>query len=217
MPYDKFSRKEKISVPLALSLSVLLFASFSPFEPPAPGNCAPDTKPFYGYSFLYPDIINVNAAYAPFFLRWDDYYQQVYFNKDIQRDENIKEWIERFCGQPEYADVEYVVYKSDFDELVRLRNATLDKERRTPLPYSLAGNTFAEMLAINQCTEVIDYLMYAKKCEPYVIAQGDGWTLPERDPQTMNTLINEGMGRFEQTSSYFIRLRYAYQMIRLAH
>ena len=213
---------------------VLLFTSFSPDEnpstvhrPPAfaeasagkpsSGSCSPDATPFYGYTFLYPEIINKNAAYAPFFLRWGDYYQQIYFSKDVQREENIREWIERFCGQPEYADVEEVVYKSDIDDLVQLRNAALDKQKRTLLPYSMGGNTFAEMLALNGCTEVIDYLMYAKKCEPYVVAQGDGWTLPVRDLETMYTLINEGMGRFEQTASYFVRLRYAYQMIRMAH
>ena len=180
-------------------------------------NCSPDARPFYGYTFLYPEIINKDAAYAPFFLRWDDYYQQYYFNKDIQKDENIKEWIERFCGQPEADDVGVVVYESNFDELVRLRNAALDKNQKTPLPHMLAGNTFAEMLVLNGCTEAIDYLMFAKKCEPFVIAQGDGWTIPERDPEAMYELINEGMGRFGQTTSNFIRLRYAYQIIRLAH
>ncbi len=203
-------------------VALFIFSSFSPDEQQTANNaeeqrCVPGSQPFYGYTFLYPDIINKNAAYAPFLLRWDDYYAQYYFGKDIQREENIKEWIERFCGQPEPADVEYVVYKSNFDELVRLRDATLDKTKKTPLPYLLGGNTFAEMLAFNGCVEVIDYLMYAKKCEPYVIAQGDGWTLPERDTEAMYELINEGLGRFAQTESHFVRLRYAYQIVRMAH
>lgn len=224
MPSDQFSRRKKVSACFALGLLIFFSTSFSPFEQPSTvnrqpstGNCSPDARPFYGYTFLNPDIIHKNAAYAPFFLRWDDYYEQIYFSKDSQKEENIREWIERFCGQPEYADVEEVVYQSNFDDLVQLRNAALDKQKRTLLPFSMGGNTFAEMLALNGCTEVIDYLMFAKKCEPYVLAQGDGWKLPERDVQTMYTLINEGMGRFDQTSSYFVRLRYAYQVIRLAH
>lgn len=231
MPSDQFSRKKTIGACIALGLLILFSAFFSPnIEPPTidrppstvdpqslTGNCSPDAKPFYGYTFLSPEIINKNAAYAPFFLRWGDYYQKIYFDKDIQKDENIKEWIERFCGQPEYDDVERVVYESNFDDLVQLHEAALDKQKRTPLPYLLSGNTFAEMLALNGCTEVIDYLMFAKKCEPYVIAQGDGWTVQKRDAETMYTLINEGMGRFEQTTSHFVRLRYAYQVIRMAH
>jgi hypothetical protein len=218
-----FSRKKKIGATAALGLFILFSTSFSPYEKPTTNNeqlttnCDPNARPFYGYTFLHPDIVNMNAAYAPFFLRWDDYYEQFYFNKDIQRDENIGEWIERFCGQPAYEDVEEVVYKAHIDDLVQLREAALDKERKTYFSILLAGNTFAEMLALNGCTEVIDYLMYAKKCEPHVVAQGDGWKLPERDLETMYALINEGMGRFEQTSSHFVKLRYAYQMIRMAH
>lgn len=231
MPNDMFSGNEKLSasagpqinVRLLLGLAFLFSTSFfSPGEPLSGQNktqsqCAPNGETFYGYSFLHPDIINKNAAYAPFFIKWDDYYQQYYFNRDIQRQENIEEWIERFCGQPEAADVEYVVYKSSIDELVRLRNSTLDPKKNTPLPYQLADNTFAEMLVLNGCIEVIDYLMYAKRCEPYVITAGDGWTIPERDPEAMYELINEGLGRFKQTSSYFVKLRYTYQIVRLAH
>lgn len=220
MPNDSISRKEKIGAWLALSLCFGFFTSFFPLEQPAEQpteNCNPGAKPFYGYTFLNPDIVNKKAAYAPFFLRWGDYYKEIYFDKDIQREGNIQEWIERFCGQPEYEDVEMVVYKSNFDELVQLRQAALDKQKKTPLPYAMGGNTFAEMLALNGCTEVIDYLMFAKKCEPYVLAQGDGWKLPEPDLQAMYTLINEAMGRFEQTSSNFVRLRYAYQAVRMAH
>ncbi len=202
---------------------LLLLSAFLPYtltEPPAPARvdaCDPNARPFSGYSFLLPDIINKNAAYAPFFVRWDDYYQRFYFNRDIQRDENIEEWIGRFCNQPLPADVEYVVYKASINELIGLRSAALEKGGGALLPYSLAGNTFAELLAVNGCTEAIDYLMYAKKCEPYVIARSDGWTVPERDPDAMQELIEEGKGRFLYTESHFFRQRYAYQVVRLAH
>lgn len=206
---------------LAWPFLLLLLCSFFPFQPaPAPKTasaCDPNARPFSGYTFLLPDIINKNAAYAPFFVTWDDYYQRFYFNRDIQKEENIEEWIGRFCDQPLAADVEYVVYKAGIDELIGLREATLAKGGEAYLPYTLGGNTFAEMLALNGCTEAVDYLMFAKKCEPHVIAYNDGWQLPERDPEAMQILIEEGKGRFLQTRSHFFRLRYAYQMVRLAH
>jgi hypothetical protein len=197
-------------------LFIFLFASFSPNEQRTT-NCDPDAQPFYGYTFLYPEIVNKNAAYAPFFMRWDHYYQQVYFSKDIQKEENIEEWVGRFCGQPEAADVEEVVYNTDVQDLIHLHYATEDKEKKTLLPPLLSGNTFAEMIALNGCTEVIEYLMYAKKCEPYVVPTGDAWTPPAHDEETMYELITEGQGRFKETKSHFIKLRYAYQIIRLAH
>ena len=197
---------------------ILLFISTSFFPnrrstPP----CSPNAQPFYGYTFLDPEIINKNAAYAPFFLRWDDYYQRFYFNRDIQKQENIEEWIERFCGQPVAADVEKVIYKTDNSALARLRDCAFDKSKKKQLPYALGGNTFAEMIALNGCHEVVEYLMFARKCEPYTVAPASGWTVEERDPVAMQSLIEEGKNRFMQTESHFVRLRYAYQIIRLAH
>lgn len=206
---------------LVWPLLFLLLCSFFPFQPLPPkaekNACDPGARPFSGYTFILPEIINKNAAYAPFFVTWEDYYQRFYFNRDIQKQENIEEWIGRFCGRPLPADVEYVVYQTQIDDLIGLREATLTKGGNALLPFTLAGNTFAELLAMNGCTEAVDYLMFAKKCEPHVIAYGNGWKLPERDVAAMQELIEEGKGRFLQTQSHFFRQRYAYQIIRLAH
>lgn len=208
-------------------LLLLLFCFFCAFFPStrpakggeAPGGtaCDPTALPFAGYSFLVPEIINKDAAYAPFFVRWDDYYQRYYFNRDIQREENIKEWIDRFCSQALPQDVEYLVYKTDLTDLMGLREATVQKGGGALLPFTLSGNTLAEVIAVNGCTEAVDYLMYAKRCEPHVTTYGDGWALPKRDPEAMQELIEEGKGRFLQTQSHFFRQRYAYQIVRLAH
>ncbi len=200
-----------------LLLCALFTTSFAPYQPdPPPGSCS--TMPaFTGYTFLHPDIINTSAAYAPFFIQWDDYYRQFYFNRDIQREENVAEWVERFCGQPVPEDVDFLVYKADFTELEGLRVAAADPKKLTSLPYQLAGNTFAEMLALNGCTEVVEYLMFARKCEPYVVAAGTAWENQERDTASMQQLIEEGLARFKNAESHFVRLRYAYQIVRLAH
>lgn len=210
-------KPQKVALLVFLLLASGLATSFFPY--PAPRTfCSPDAQPFHGYTFLHPEIINKNSAYAPFFLRWDDYYQRFYYARDIQKQENLSEWIERFCNQGLPADVEKVVYKTDFNNLVGLRNCAEDRARKRTLPYALGGNTFAEMIAYNGCTEVVDYLMFARKCEPYVLAPNTtGWTQDDRDPQAMQSLIGEGQSRFLQTQSHFLRLRYAYQIIRLAH
>ena len=83
--------------------------------------CDPNARPFKGYTFLVPEIIHKNAAYAPFFVQWDDYYEKYYFNRDIQKEENVLEWQERFCDQADPKHIEYVVYQSSFDELADLR------------------------------------------------------------------------------------------------
>lgn len=196
--------------------------SFFPGHTPAPaerppGACDPQARAFAGYSFLVPEIINKNAAYAPFFVQWGDYYERFYFSKDLQQEDNLAEWNDRFCGLSTPADVAYVVYQTSINELIGLHNAAVAKGEGGALPYTLAGNTFAEALATNGCTEAIHYLMFAKRCEPHVMQYGDGWALPKRDVEMMQALIEEGKGRFLQTRSHFFRQRYAYQIVRLAH
>jgi hypothetical protein len=185
-------------------------------EPVKKADCA-GVSNFKGYTFLLPDIVNVSGAYAPFFLEWDDYYKQNYFGKDVQREENIKEWNARFCDRAEAEDVEYVVYKADMSELNALYLAAADKTRKSTLPYRLGGNTFAQVLAYNGCIEAISYLMFARKCEPFAMPTGDGWSPPARDTAQMYAIVREGMRRFKNTDSHFIKMRYAYQMIRMAH
>jgi hypothetical protein len=211
----------KIFVPFQYSIGLLLCwlfcSSFFPPQAPAPeGNCT-GTKAFYGYTFLYPEIVNKNAAYAPFFIRWDDYYDKVFFDTDPQKKENIEEWIERYCSQPNPEHVEYVVYQASFGELSELRASAADQQKRTLLPYAMEGNSFAEMIAINSCVEVVDYLMFTRKCEPFVLGGSDRWKLPQIDTGAMQELIREGIGRFNDTRSHFVKLRYAYQIVRLAH
>src|SRR5262249_35816173 len=103
---DFYTRKMK---PLsALLFPFFLFGlSFFPVrqaEAPGRAPCDPNAQPFAGYTFLVPEIINKNAAYAPYFVQWEDYYQRYYFNRDIQKEENVLEWKERFCDQADPKD-----------------------------------------------------------------------------------------------------------------
>lgn len=201
--------------PLLVGLSLW---SWSP-KPPATRSqavCSPGVV-FEGYSFLLPEIIEQNAAYAPFFTDWKQQYA-AYFQQDIQRTDNLEEWAGRFCRLAEAKDVAAVVYEADIRDLSALHNAAAAKgKEKPPLPYGLAANVFAQVIAENGCTEAVDYLQYTRKVEPFVVRLSDRWALPQTDPLTMQSLIQEGIARFQDTRSHFIRLRYAYQVIRLAH
>lgn len=202
-------------------MAVVLWGTFfsgAPDTPQAPhGYCDPNAQVFHGYTFMMPDIVNKNVAYAPYFLKWDDYYQEYYFNKDLQKEGNVQEWIERFCSEPEAADVEYVVYEASLSELAAIHAQAAEKARHPRLPSSIVENTFAIMLSFNGCTDVTGYLQYAKRCEPHTVPTGDGWTPNDRNVAAMLDLIEEGLGRFKETEAPFLKMRYAYQIVRLAH
>jgi len=204
----------KLNIPLGV-FTLILFTSFTPYPPQSP--CVPHSQPFYGYTFFDADFVDASAAYAPFFLRFGDYYERNYNPIEIQKKENCEEWGERFCSKAKWDEVAAVIYESDEYDLARLHEATGDPSRKTPLPFRLEDNNFAYVVAYNGCVEVTRYLTFAKRCEQHVVARGDKWTASQRDVTAMMELIREGKQRFEDTQSHFVRMRYAYQLVRLAH
>lgn len=202
---------------LDMLLGLILLIFFTSFTPPQPSPCMPHSQPFYGYSFIDADFVNASAAYAPFFLRFGDYYDRNYVPELIQKKENCEEWSERFCSKSKWEDVADVIYESDEYDLARLHEAAGDPTRKTTLPIRLEDNDFAYVVAYNGCVEATRYLTFAKRCEEHVVARGDGWSPSQRNAVVMLELIQEGKQRFEDTQSHFIRLRYVYQLVRLAH
>lgn len=196
-----------------------LFFVTTAFNPPTPSAppCVPNRQPFYGYTFFDADFVDASSAYAPFFLRFGDYYDRNYKPLEIQKRENCEEWRERFCSKARWDEVAEVIYESDAYELARLHEAAGDPKRQTPLPYRLQDNNFAYVVAYNGCVEVTRYLTFAKRCEEHAVSRGDKWNPAQRDVRTMLELIEEGKKRFYDTQSHFVRLRYAYQLVRLAH
>lgn len=121
---------------------------------------------------------------------------------------NIEEWRQKLCSFSEDLDVFDVVYNSDEYDLDDLKLAIKNKNA---MPSTFRGNTFAQQLAENGCKETIDYLIFAKECEPYA-------TTPEnRVANDMMELADVGVKQFKRTKSDFIKLRYTYQIVRLAH
>ncbi len=173
---------------------LLLFSSFTP--PPPPARCIPHATPFYGYSFFDADFVDASAAYAPFFLRFGDYYERNYDPGLIQKKENCAEWSERFCSKASWEEVAQVIYESDEYELARLHEAAGDPKRKTPLPFRLEDNDFAYVVAYNGCVEVTRYLTFAKRCEEHVVSKGDKWNPAQRNVTAMLELIQEGKQRF---------------------
>ena len=175
--------------------------------------CGPDLS-FDGYSFVIPGIVNLESGYSPYFFQFDDFYTKIDTAQKIQQKGNLEEWQEIFCGLVKIQDLETVIYKTTVSELRVLRTSVQNK--KYPLSPRLENNSFARHLKSNKCLETIDYLIFAKHCEPYVIRTND-WEAPERDTFAMQNLIEEGQDQFLNTKSNYIRLRYAYQLVRLAH
>ncbi len=178
--------------------------------------CGPVDLSFRGYSFINPNILDLSSEGAAFFLSFReiaDYYKGP---KAEQQIGNIEEWQQRFCEVASLEDIHAIVYDTDADDMRLLRNA-MSSESFSP-PYEMRGNLFVQHLIQKKCFETVDYLAFAKECEPHVTANEDPWEeSAPKNTGAMQQLIDDGRLAFRQTKSHYIRLRYAYQLIRLAH
>ncbi|MBI5915263.1 MAG: hypothetical protein HY842_07795, partial [Bacteroidetes bacterium] len=163
--------------------------------------CLPSDRSFQGYTFINMDILRVQerTALAPLFMRFDKLYQH-YFEtvEKANQDDNLAEWGQRFCGEVKREDLAYVIYKAPSDELELLLTASRSKSLH--IPPNLQGNTFADFVFEKKCTETLEYLLFAKQCEPHVTAN-DRWQAPPRDKEAMQRLMNEGQRQFKKTKS----------------
>jgi hypothetical protein len=167
------------------------------------------------YSFVQLDYLAWQSEYAPYLMGYqviNDIY--VLQKRNPQFDDNIREWRGRFCDIPDSTSVDEILYIASVDELTNLRDAVGKKKRDEH--YRLHENTFAQVLKQNGCLETIDYLIFAKTCEKYCV-EGEEWSDKPKDVAQMFFLINRGRTEFRRTKSPFLKLRYAYQMLRMAH
>ncbi len=175
--------------------------------------CGPSYMQFQGYSFLISSILDPLAP-ASFLPRFESLYETYGKQEVVQPQDNVKEWQERFCDIPEYDDIYELVYKTNIDLLRQLYTSAASDQ--IPLSYYLSNNTFARYLDNHKCLETIAYLIFAKQCEPHVVPK-DPWDDTPRNVNAMKRLISAARQDFLSIKSHYIRLRYAYQMIRLAH
>lgn len=195
---------------LSTLLFVLLFLSLPIKISKA---CGPTFINFHGYSFLNLELIKDQAT-APYLLGINEIFENYLPENRAKINDNLLEWQERFCGLVEVKDLNYFIYKADIKDLELLRTVAGSKNMPVPTRFNL--NSFATYLVNQKCIETINYLIFAKRCEPYVI-RPDAWGTGERDVAAMQALIKEGRREFKNTKSDYMRLRYAFQLIRLAH
>lgn len=173
---------------------------------------------FYGYQFLNPAVVEYNSQLSPFYQYFRAYYPEVGKPEaEYRKEDNLAEWYERYCEQVDIKDLERTIYGSSTNDLQSLlRVLSREKTSVQDLPDRLRNNTFTRHLMRYRCTEVVEYLLFAKAAEPHV-----GRLAARERSQSrrvnMESLIDDGLEKFRRTKSHYIRLRYAYQLVRLAH
>lgn len=176
--------------------------------------CGPDADPYdYYTSFFYQHLVDAKA-YQPF------YYTSYNFLYDESEpvetaDVLCKEW-SSYCGNDVTAEdaSRFLIDYGSKD----VNNLYYHLEKNQPLniPDSVKQNRMTNYFMGSKNFEALGYILYAKKTMPLVGAS-DGWDAPARDTAKMNKLIKNGFQLLNAAKEDFFKLRYTYQILRLAH
>jgi hypothetical protein len=165
---------------------------------------------FGGITFIQSDLSR-DALFKQYYYDVNEYRSEWMLDEAIRNTrsaQNLKEW-EGFFGKTfsrqELKQLVYTMTAAELDQLLKKPVASGDKRLRPA----------------NQ--PALQYLLYAKQCEPYVVALDTDWEdgyatmRKRRKPEAMRQLINRGLAGYAKVNSAFLKARYAYQVIRLAN
>lgn len=184
--------------------------------------CGYYPPPFRGYTLFNSDILNTAEKLGKPFVfteSFSTYFYYENFEKKSKADENIEEWKNYFCGLPEYDDINWIIYYAGISDLKILKQK--EQYRDFVLPDFLKNNTVANHLSKFEHSDFLDYLIFAKKCQPIVsLAPKNKWrtdTKISADDFRIAELNLQGRINYAATTDDFIKLRYGFQLVRLAH
>lgn len=172
--------------------------------------CGWDEGDWYYYNLFNQEIMS-DERYRPFLL----IYGSRYYTNDTLRIGNIEEW-RQYLGLS-YDETKYLVFKASRSDLQNLSKG----KRAVDENLSFASADFMK----NQ-KQALLYLAYAKYLEPYMrIIPGEDtdfyWDLPEYehnagdlDYEKVKTVLTKS---WNAESDNELKLRYGYQLVRLAH
>ncbi|MEO1652477.1 MAG: hypothetical protein AAFU64_02935, partial [Bacteroidota bacterium] len=136
------------------------------------------------------------------------------WRSDETQKDNLQEWMAYFPAEVSESDVAEIVYQVSADDMQAIRAHVTSSGS---LSASLLRNSLVQYWKRNPDVNTIDYLYYAKVCEPQARSYAY-WDQKKRDPEKMSWLANAGRDYYRQKgSNVFLKNRFAYQAIRMAH
>lgn len=160
------------------------------------------------YYNLFDQLLLQEKGLKPFLLTGEPGFFET---KTELPDENIDAWMafigsDRKLRNLEKAAISELVYRTPLKEL-NTGNA-------------ISGTTCAIMSNSNIGKQVINYLRYAKTLEPYAQENAETWERSRAQPPTNSEyqrLLEEGIRLWKSCNYNELKLRYGYQLVRLAH
>lgn len=166
------------------------------------GNDAPN-KPAY---------IPFNFIDGPIYYSDDDFWngqQYVSVSDSINKAALLKEWKNFLPVAISAHEIENLFYHTTLTAIEKLGKVKKNK----------ADNQLSNYLSEEKNKNIYDYILYAKKCEENALAQSEDWGHPATGEKTNNieTLLEEGVSSFKKEKNDFLKMKYAFQILRIAY
>lgn len=193
---------------LALSISVIALL----FSGQIIHACADFFNDYEDNTHFFGNEAPDKPVYFPFnFTPYDAVYGGYYTTRDTVNSLNkafiLKEWQSYLKHGISIKDIGMLLYKGDTNTFVRIK---LNKNLA-------AENLFVQYLQKKSHLKVLNYLIYAKKCEVNAQRNADVWPSEKEEPTVSNeTLEQEGLQAIRQIKDAFLRMKYAFQIMRMA-
>lgn len=205
----------KIISKILLIVSISSFVLF--FNSDKSSGCSPDyDEDFFLAGLFEPDIIK-NDSLSAFFLSpnfFSNYSMESLLNPEV---ENIQLWQKYFNDSFSYEEIKAVIYSSTLEE-IRALNPSAKNKIGTDILKRFAQNNLAISFKNGIYHDALGYITFAKECEPQVTDnRKDSWEELIRDTTVMKELLEKGKGLYKETTDKYLKERYAYQCVRLAH
>lgn len=156
----------------------------------------------YRFWLLQPDLTNTRDL-SPFFFATSYLYYGAYEQlKNESVPVNIDEWYEYCNHSVAKKDIDSLLYNTEPDEFL----TSFDKLKK--------NNSFARYIAQPVNKELLQYMQLSKKIET-IAAHPDPWEENPQPNQHTLKVINEANVLYQQSKSDWLRLRTAYQLMRL--
>jgi hypothetical protein len=176
--------------------------------------CGAESDPYDYYISFFNQHLSESKVYKPF------YYTSTYFLYD--QDEPIevskihaKEWSNYTANSVTEKDALQFVNKYALKDITNLY-FHIEKKQPLKIPDSVKRNSMTNYFIKNVDLEALGYIMYAKQVEPYVYAASE-WEAPVKDMAKTTKLIKNGTQLFNAAKKDIIKLKYAFQILRLSH
>ena len=201
---------------MKLKIYITAFISFCiSFVPQNMIGCGPDID----YNDYYTSFFNANLpeknTYKPF------YYSGYSFLYDTEEpitafDILCDEWA-NYCGKKVNSKdaALFLTQYSLADLKVFLRQ--MEHKKTGKVADSIRTNSMAQYFLKGKDNEGLNYILFAKSTEPFVLGDDNYWEPVVRDSLKMAVLIDEGKMLFSKAKKDFYKLKYGYQLVRLAH